>query len=309
MSFTFFIKKTKALLLSSLIVLCILTGCSLPWSPSNSVTHTAVPLTVGGKLDTEAQILTKLYVLLLRHAGFQVTDRSKTGVNDVVFQDITHGSIDLYPEFTTTGLNRLQIPSTGDPNQDYQAVKQGYEKNYHITWLRMSPNLNDTYGLCMQKSTASDLHITTISDLIAYAEKFTIAGSKDGLNNSAALPAIERGYGLNFAGKETIEDVEKTFQEVVDGQAQVNVCYTTSPLISQYNFVLLKDDKNVFNAYYPAPIIRDSALQKAPQIATILDTLSPRLNSEVSSMLQAQVASGFSTEYVATSWLKSQGLL
>lgn len=309
MFFTFFMRNTKIVLLSSLIVFYTLTGCSLPWSSSSNATDTTTSLTVGGKLDPEAQLLTKLYVLLLRHAGFQVTDKSKTGDNDGVFQAITHGSIDLYPEFTTTGLNRLQMHPTGDSNRDYQAVKQGYEKNYHITWLSMSPGLNDTYGLCMQKSTASNLHISTISDLLNHAEQFTIAGSKDGLNNVAALPAIERAYGLNFAAKETIEEVEKTFQEVVDGQAQVNVCYTTSPLISQYNFLLLKDDKNVFNAYYPAPIIRDSVLQKAPNIATILDALAPRLNSEVSSMLQEQVASGFSVEYVATNWLKSQGLL
>ena len=64
-------------------------------------------LTIGGKLDTEAQLLTEMYTQLLRHAGFDVTEKAKLGTNDIVHNAITSGQIDLYPEFTATGLARL----------------------------------------------------------------------------------------------------------------------------------------------------------------------------------------------------------
>src|SRR5215472_15816644 len=54
-----------------------------------SCTTGSIHLTVGGKLDIEAQLLTKIYVLLLRHAGFDVTEKAKLGTNDPVFRAIT----------------------------------------------------------------------------------------------------------------------------------------------------------------------------------------------------------------------------
>ena len=121
-------------------------------------------LTVGGKLDTEAQLLTEMYTQLLRHAGFDVTEKAKLGTNDIVHNAIVSGQIDLYPEFTATGLARLKLTSTHDDQQDYALVKAGYEKQFHITWLAMAP-LNDTYGICSTQARAGQLHATKISDL------------------------------------------------------------------------------------------------------------------------------------------------
>src|SRR5690348_18145756 len=91
-----------------------------------------VHLAVGGKLDTEAQLLTKLEVLLLRHAGFDVTEKSKLGTNDIVHNAIVSGQIDLYPEFTATGLARLKLQSTHNDQQDYALVRAGYEKQFKL---------------------------------------------------------------------------------------------------------------------------------------------------------------------------------
>ncbi|HET7265180.1 MAG TPA: glycine betaine ABC transporter substrate-binding protein [bacterium] len=263
-------------------------------------------LTVGGKNDTEAQLLTKLYVLLLRKAGFDVTEKAKLGTNDIVHNAITSGQIDLYPEFTATGLARLKLKTTHNDQKDYEIVKAGYQKQFHITWLAMSP-LNDTYGICTTQAKAGKLG-TKISQLAETAPKLTVASPPDGTSDPNVLPGMKAAYGFTF-GKTVVLDESLTFTAVQQGRADVNVCYTTIALIPKNHFVLLDDDKNLFPIYHPAPIVRDDTLSKAPGIATALDPLAPKLTTEVSQRLQLEVVNGSSVTNTATNWLKSIGML
>src|ERR1051326_5051582 len=133
---------TKVLVVLPLLLLVALAGCGSSTGGNANGPCKGNKVTVGGKLDTEAQLLTKMYTLLLRNAGCDVTEKARLGTNDIVYQAITSGSIDLYPEFTATGLARLGKTTTHNAQQDYQLVKDGYESQYHITWLDAAP-MND----------------------------------------------------------------------------------------------------------------------------------------------------------------------
>ena len=304
--------RAKYLALVVLISLVVLAGCggtggggttSATGTPSNS----SITLTVGGKLDTEAQLLTKMYVLLLRKAGFTVIERAALGTNAVVFNAITSGQIDLYPEFTATGLAKLGIQSTGDPQKDYTAVSQGYESKYQVTWLDAAP-LNDTYGVCTTQAKATSLGATKVSDLASKASSLTIATPPDGVQYGVNV--VKSVYGITFKKVTTYNEEALTFPAVTSGAQDLNICYTTAALIAKDNFVLLQDDKNAFPIYNPAPIIRDSSLAKAPDaIKGALNPLAPKLTTQVSQQLQAKVVDGQSVTQVATDWLKSVGLL
>jgi osmoprotectant transport system substrate-binding protein len=302
--------RAKSFALLAIVLMLVLAACGSTTTgngggngtPANS----SITLTVGGKLDTEAQLLTKMYVLLLRHAGFNVIEKAALGTNAVVFNAITSGQIDLYPEFTATGLAKLGKNSTGNAQQDYQIVKQGYEQQYHITWLDPSP-LNDTYGICTTQAKASSLGATKISDLASKASSLTIATPPDGVQYG--VDVVKSVYGFTFKKVVTYNEEGLTFPAVTSGAQDLNVCYTTSAQIAKLNFTLLQDDKNAFPIYNPAPIVRDSTLQKAPQIATILNKLAPFLTTQVSQQLQAEVADGKSITEVATTFLQSKGLL
>jgi osmoprotectant transport system substrate-binding protein len=302
--------RAKSFALLLLLLLFALTACGSTGAgngggngtPANS----SITLTVGGKLDTEAQLLTKMYVLLLRHAGFNVVEKAALGTNAVVFNAITSGQIDLYPEFTATGLAKLGKNSVGNAQQDYQTVKQSYEQQYHITWLDPSP-LNDTYGLCTTQTRAGSLGATKISDLSSQAGRLTIATPPDGVQYG--VDVVKSVYGFSFKKVVTYNEEGLTFPAVSSGTQDLNVCYTTSAQIAKLNFTLLQDDRNAFPIYNPAPIVRDSTLQKAPRIATALNKLAPFLTTQVSQQLQAQVVDGQSVTEVATKFLQSKGLL
>ena len=130
----------KSLIVLILIPLLILSACG------GSSTSTKVTLKLGSKKDLEARLLSEMDNLLLTKAGFDVKPITP-GVNSFVLNGIKSGDIDLYPEFTSTGLAALNITPSRDPQKDYQTVKDGFEKQFQITWLDVASGLNDTYAI------------------------------------------------------------------------------------------------------------------------------------------------------------------
>jgi len=308
----------KLLLLFALVPMLILSACGSSGSSSNSsgtTTPTKVPITVGSKLDTEAQLLGEMYVLLLQKAGYTVNSKLALGQTPVVFDALKSGAIDLYPEFTGTGLNILGVKSAYNPDKDYQTVKNGFEQQYHITWLDQAP-LNDGYALCTSKAESQKLGVTTLSQLAPKVPQLTLATQSDGVTFFDNLESI---YGFKTASFKSVKKVDYAigFQAVKSGSADVTECYTTDGSVTTQGFIFLDDDKHGFTEFHPAPIVRDSILQSDPGIAAALNPLAPDLTTQVSIDLQAQVtqkkASGESVSQavkeVATSFLQSKGLL
>lgn len=305
--------KTKALAFLVLIPLLILAACGSSSTGGGGTTSKGT-ITVTGKKDVEAQLLTEMYTLLLTKAGYTVKEHLAFGDTTFNFNAIQSGDTDLYPEFTATGLNLLKIKTTYDPEKDYQAVKSGYEQQYKITWLDRAP-LNDGYALCMKKDQSQSLGITTLSQLAAKASQLTLETPSDGVD---FVDALKTTYGFSttsFKKTQTV-DYAIAFNTVASGQAQVTVCYGTDATVPQQNFVFLQDDKNGFPAFNPAPIVRDAVLTKYPDIKTILDPLAPHLTTDVSIQLQQTVAQKKNSMSVtqaikqtATDFLKSIKLL
>jgi glycine betaine/choline ABC-type transport system substrate-binding protein len=256
-----------------------------------------------------------MYVLLLQKAGFTVTPKLALGQTPTVFNALKSGAIDLYPEFTATGLNLLQTKSSYDPAKDYQTVKNGFEQQYHITWLAYAP-LNDGYGLCTSQSESQKLGATSLSQLAPKVPQLTLATQSDGVTFFDGLKAT---YGFDTSSFKSVQKVDYSigFTAVTSGAAQVTECYTTDGSVKTKNFIFLDDDKHGFPEFHPAPIVRDSVLQSDPGIKDALNPLAPYLTTDVSISLQQQVAakhtSGMSiseaVKQVATSFLQSKGLL
>lgn len=305
--------RAKSLPLLVLLPLLLLATCGT--NANTGSTGSKGTITVSGKADVEAQLLAEMYTQLLRKGGYTVNQKLALGDTIIVSQAIISGEIDLYLEFTATGLDKLGIPSTHDSQRDYQAVKDGFEKQYHITWLNMAP-LNDGYAFCTSKSESQKLGITRLSQLAHKVSQLTLATPSDGL---PFIDELKAAYGFDSASFKQVEKVDYAigFEAVSNGSAQVNQCYTTDATVASRHFLFLQDDKSGFPQFHPSPIMRDDVLQKYPDIATLLNPLAPHLTTEASIQLQLQVAqlktSGLSTteavKQVAQQFLQQVGLL
>lgn len=303
--------RAKFLIALVCIPLLLLSACG---STTGNGSSSKGSITIASKLDTESQLITTMYDLLLTKAGYNVNEKLALGNSAIVLSAIKSGAIDLYPEFTATGLNALGIASTHNPQQDYQAVKNGFEQQYHITWLNAAP-LNDGYAICTSQSESQKLNVTTISQLAPMVSQVTLASPSDGISFIDGLKPV---YGFSTQSFKSVSKVDYAigFSAVSHGQAQFNVCYTTDGTVKTQNFIFLTDDKNGFPQFNPAPIVRDSVLQKYSDLPSILNPLAPYLTTDVSIQLQQQVATdktnGMSAnqaiKQVATNFLKSKNL-
>src|SRR5260370_27251455 len=224
--------RAKSLVLFAVISMLVLAACggtasgpSGPSGPSATSAPSTVPITVGSKLDPEAQLLGEMYVLLLQKAGFTVNPKLALGMTPIVFAALKSGAIDLYPEFTATGLNLLGVKSSFNPTQDYQTVANGFEQQFHITWLDQAP-LNDGYALCTSKAKSQQLGITTLSQLAPKVSQLTLATQSDGVTFFDDLKATYNFDTTNFKALKKV-DYALGFAAVQSEAADLTACYTT----------------------------------------------------------------------------------
>ena len=88
------------------------------------------------------------------------------------------------------------------------------------------------------------------------------------------------------------------------------MAYGTDGAVAALGLVTLADPQGVQAVYAPAPIVREDALKKYPQIAEALAPVFKQLDSPTLQALNAKIQlEGQDAKKVAADFLKSKGLL
>lgn len=127
------------------------------------------PVVVSSKTFTEALIMGYLTKYLLEDRGFAVTDEIGLGEVAVITPALTSGRIDIYWEYTGTGL--MNVMDHGevvtDPQECYELVRDWYKDRHDIVWLDYAP-ANNTFVLFTSRELHQEHGWEKISDLAAY---------------------------------------------------------------------------------------------------------------------------------------------
>jgi osmoprotectant transport system substrate-binding protein len=243
---------------------------------------------IGSKDFTENLIVAEIYALALENAGIPV-ERKFALASSVVHTTIVNNEIDLYPEYTGTGLlSVLKLGLETDPKKVYSIVKEQYKQKFNIVWLNYSP-ANDGQGLAIAKSVADKYGIKTISDLQRNATKVRFASQGEFDVREDALPLLSKIYGPFKWKSSIVYSNSLKYQVILKNEADVTPAYTTEGQLAGDNFVLLIVDKSAWPPYNIAPIIRQETLDKYPKIAEILNAISSKINTATITALNAQV--------------------
>lgn len=132
---------------------------------------------LGSKIFGEQYILANIYSMLIKgYTDYGVSTKTGLGGTKICFDALTNDQIDLYPEYTGTGLLAILQPSqklmellAGNKDKTYHYVKTEFQKRYAIKWLQPI-GFNNTYALMMRQQQAQTLGIETISNLKHYLE-------------------------------------------------------------------------------------------------------------------------------------------
>lgn len=277
-----------------LITLCLVTVLALSVSacgnkPAETVSTEKTAIRVGTKDFTENLIVGELYALALEDAGYKV-ERLPAIAGSVIHSSLINDEIDLYPEYTGTGLLVvLKEKLITDPEEVYKKVKEGYKTQFKVTWLNYS-QANDGAGLVIRTEVSKKLGITTISDLQKHASEIRFASQGEVDLREDGIPALEKVYGKFDWKSSKVYDNGLKYQVLSSDEADVAPAYTTEgQLVNTDEFTLLIDDKMVWPPYNLAPVVRNNVLEANPEIAAIINKISAKLDTPTITALNARV--------------------
>ncbi len=133
-------------------------------------------LLIGSKNFTESFILAEMFAILIENqTRLNAETRLGFGGTKLLFDALHTGAVDLYPEYTGTGLLVILQPPDSilrslayEKDEVYSFVKERFEEEYGIVWL--SPmGFNNTFAIMVRRDYASDHGLRTISDLGEYS--------------------------------------------------------------------------------------------------------------------------------------------
>lgn len=265
---------------------------------------------VGSKDFPEQLILGEMYALVLEDAGYSVERKLNLGGTPVAQAALESNEIDFYPEYTGTGLlTVLKEPVSSNPEEVYETVASQYKERFDLVWLNPAP-MNNTQALAMTREKSDELGITTISEFAAQAGDLTLIGPPEFEVREDGLPGLQAAYG-DFQLKDyKAVDQGLRYTGLVDGEADVAVAFGTDGEISAFDLVVLEDDAELFPPYQVAPVVRQDALDANPEIADLLNGVSPLITDGVMQTLNYQVTGeAREPEDVAEEFLMENGFL
>ena len=269
------------------------------------------PVVIGSKNFTEQLILGEMYAQLLEAAGIEVERSLNLGGTAVAHEALVAGEIDMYPEYTGTGLlTILEMETMSDPDEVFTVVSEAYAEQFNLVWLDQTP-MNNTQALAVKRSFSEENDLTTISQMVEMAGELKLAAVPDFPERPDGLVGLKEVYG-DFEFEEIIIlDPGLKYQALINDDAEVVVAFGTDGQIAGYDLVVLEDDQGLWPPYHVAPVIRQETLDAYPQIADVLNELAPLLTSEVMADLNWQVDGdeAMEPEDVAREFLTENGLL
>ena len=267
------------------------------------------PVVVASKPFGESYLLAEMFAQLLEARGIPVQRRLGLGATEIAFAALRTGAIDVYPEYTGTGLVAiLHERATGDRAAVYREVATQFRRRWDLRWL---PPLGfeNTYAIAVRRTTADSLHLATLSDLARAAPRLRAGLSPDFIGRDDGLPGMARTYGIHFRAVRALLPAVK-YQALASGGVDVIDGYSTDGLIARYHLVVLRDDRDFFPPYEAAPLASSRLARRDPAAIAALAELAGRLDPATMRRLNERMeVDGDAAAAVARDELDALGLL
>ncbi len=278
-----------------------------------------IEVTIGSKEFTEQLILGQIAILALEHNDISTVDETGLGGTVIAREALEGGDIDLYWEYTGTGLITIHgfDEVITDPEECYEIVSQIDRDDYDLIWLDYTP-FDNTYAVMMRQADAEALGISTISDLAGAINEgveapdpgsWVFGSNHEYSTRDDGYPGLLEHYDFEFDSVDVM-DYGILYSALRDGDIAASMAFATDGRIPAFGLVVLEDDQRYHPVYNCAPVVRKEVLDAAPQIADILNPIAAALDVETMSYLNMLVdEQDYLPSEVAEEWLTEQGFI
>jgi osmoprotectant transport system permease protein len=243
---------------------------------------------VGSKVFAESYILAEMFAQLLESRGMAVDRRLGLGATELVFGGLRTDEVDVYPEYTGTGLLAILGEEPAGTAEDvFRRVSDVYHERWGLLWL---PPLGfeNTFAITVRRETAQELGLETLSDLAGHGPSLLAGFSPDFIGRADGLPGLREAYGLEFSGVRSLLQAVK-YEALAEGSVDVIDGYSTDGAIARYDLRVLEDDRGFFPPYDAAPLVSRRLAASNPRAVATLSLLGARLDEEIMRELNRRV--------------------
>jgi osmoprotectant transport system permease protein len=218
--------------------------------------NAAEPIVIGSKKFTESYVLGEIAANALKRAGFAVQKRTGMGGTIIVWQALSSGQIDLYPEYTGT-INEEILKSKQPLSEDEM---RDALKRFGVG-MSVPLGFNNTYALVMRQAEATKLGIKAISDLKEHPD-LKVGLTHEFLDREDGWRPLVAHYGLPMPNVRGI-DHALGYAALANGEIDLKDAYSTDAKIAENNLVVLRDNLHFFPEYKAVYLYRLRLDQRA----------------------------------------------
>ena len=283
-------------------------SASVPSESGKAAPEASIRL--GSKNFTEQLIVAELTARLLeQRAGLGVERRFNLGGTMICHQALTSGEIDLYIEYTGTGLTAiLKQPVIDDRAGALEAVRQAYRERFGAEWLQPL-GFNSTYAIAVRAAHARQQGWERISDLIPDAAELRAGFTAEFAERPDGYPGLQERYGMRF---QEVRDLDPAimYDAVAKNEVDVICAFATDGRIAAYHLKPLVDDRKFFPPYDAVPVVRREILRAYPEVRSALEPLGGLIDEATMQRLNSRVdIDKRSTREVVEGFLQEKKLL
>lgn len=270
------------------------------------------PVVVASKPFGESYLLAEVFAQLLESRGIRVERKPGLGATEIAFGALRSNAIDVYPEYTGTGLlavlkDSLDDAMRADPRRAFAHVARRFDELYGVRWLAPL-GFQNGYAIAVRRDLARRLSLRTLTDLARESRNLVAGLTSDFIGRPDGLAGLSTTYGMQF---KSVRPLAPAVKYVALAESAVDVIdgYSTDGLLARYDLVTLVDDRAFFPPYEAAALVSSRLVRDRPDAIAALSVLSGRLDEPSMRQFNRRVeVDGESIPTVAASVLASLGL-
>lgn len=140
-----------------------------------------------------------------------------------------------------------------------------------------------------------------------FGTKLTAGFTPEFMGREDGFIGLKDKYGLKISTLIIHDPV--MYKAIKEKKVDVISGNSTDGRVKAYDLTILRDDKHIFPPYYAAPLIREDALKKYPDLASVLNLIAGKINDSLMTEMNYQVDYLHQSPHqVALEFLQKEGL-
>jgi osmoprotectant transport system substrate-binding protein len=250
------VKRTARLGLGILLALSLVAaGCGDDEDDDAASSGSDEEIVIAAQKFSESAILAEIYKQGLAAKGFDTSIKALGGFREIEIPAFEGGEVNFAPEYAASMLEFINNKG-GEASADVDATVEKLQTRLSEIGLAafdVSEAVN-TNGFAITKATSDRLGIKNLSDLATKGASLRLGGPADCPTNPFCLRGLQQTYGVNLSANFRALEGAPRYAALKANEIDISVVFTTDGALTDDDFVVLVDDKELFSADNVIPV-------------------------------------------------------